>query len=136
MAEAMRVLIVDDDSGVLELVTRTLGAQGYEVSSAPNAEEALQIVRFRGPVDLVLADVLMPGMHGPALLDAVRKVSPSAAAVLMSGYPGPYATTGGLPLNTSFLQKPFLIEDLVAVVERALAGGGQARAVILSKPKT
>ena len=110
------VLIVDDEPFIIRFVTDTLRSGGYEVMAASSGEEALRILRTDGTVDLVLSDVVMPGMPGPALLKAVKEISPATALMLMSGYP---ATDG--PPGIAFLPKPFRPGDLVAAVQRCLA---------------
>jgi DNA-binding NtrC family response regulator len=66
--------------------------------------------------------VVMPGMQGPVLLEAVRKASPSTALMLMSGY---FPEESSLGPITPFLKKPFLLEELTEAVERTLARASQ-----------
>jgi two-component system cell cycle sensor histidine kinase/response regulator CckA len=98
---ATRVLIVDDESSVLMLTASILEASGYEVLTAASGEEALKI-HNRQPADLVISDVVMPGMKGPALLDAIRQAFPSTALIMMSGY-----SEEELPRGASFYQSRF-----------------------------
>jgi DNA-binding NtrC family response regulator len=120
---APRVLVVDDDPLVLSLVTRILARQGYDVLSAPGPTQALVLAASMPPIDLVVSDVQMPGMKGPALVKEITSASPSTAAILMSGYverPDPAS-------DVIFLHKPFSVPELVEAVERVLATAASAR---------
>ncbi len=117
-----RVLIVDDEPAVLELTAYLLRDAGYEVIKAPSGEDALHLVRTSPPVDLLLSDVKMPGMKGPALIEAVKRDSPSTAVMLMSAF-----TESAPPSGVPFLSKPFSPAKLVAMVEEVLAASAQAR---------
>ena len=114
---ATRVLIVDDEPVVLELLSGILRRLGYEVFPASSGQEALEIVHS-GPVpDLVISDVVMPGMRGPELIEILRREAPGVAAMLISAYGAPAKLASGI----HFLQKPFLPKTLANAVERALA---------------
>ena len=80
------ILVVDDEETVNRLVTRYLTHLGYTVLAATSGEEALAIVRRRlPPIDLVLSDVVMPGMDGTELASLVLAECPGPAVVLMTG---------------------------------------------------
>jgi CheY-like chemotaxis protein len=80
------VLVVDDEEAVSRLVARFLTHVGYRVLQAANGEDALAIVRLRQPpVDLVLSDVVMPGMDGIELAGWVLDECPGPAVILMTG---------------------------------------------------
>ncbi len=110
---AGRVLVVDDEPAVLQLVNRVLTASGYEVLPHTSPAEALQRVQTDSPVDVLLTDVVMPEMRGPDLIRSVQQLSPSTVAVMMSAY----ADATELPPGIAFLKKPFLPADLVAMLE-------------------
>jgi two-component system cell cycle sensor histidine kinase/response regulator CckA len=110
------VLVADDEGAVRELVGRLLEAQGYRVLHAGSGEEAwalAQLAAETDPVDLVITDVVMPGVDGFALAAKLRTLPTAPAILLISGYAGGSGETG-LP----FLAKPFTVEDLVASVHR------------------
>jgi DNA-binding NtrC family response regulator len=121
---AARVLIVDDEPGVLKLASILLVLSGYEVATAASGEEALEI-QNRQPAELVISDAVMPGMKGPALLDSIGRTFPSAALILMSGY-----SLDELPQGASFLPKPFRPDQLIAAAAQTLARAAQARDVV------
>jgi two-component system cell cycle sensor histidine kinase/response regulator CckA len=117
------VLAVDDDPDVLRLVEAILRRFGFHVIIAGGADEALEI--FRGlerPPDLLLTDVVMPGVCGPVLADRLLAAEPNMRVLFMSGYDNRqiiqhYVVKPGFPL----LPKPFTLEDLAAKVQEILA---------------
>jgi len=111
-----RVLVVDDEPGVLRFVSTALSRRGYQVESADHPRQALNIAKTAPPFDLVLSDVIMPEMCGPQLVKQIAAICPKAAIVLMSGHLG----CEELPGNSRFIGKPFLLPDLFKVVEQAL----------------
>lgn len=124
---ATRVLVVDDEPFILDLVGRALSRSGYEVATASDASQALAEVERAPGFDLLLSDIVMPGMCGPELAKQIARSYPSTAVLLMSGYdPKP----GYLPSNVCFIGKPFLMKDLFAMVERALDRSRLARDAI------
>jgi len=84
MAKA-RILVVDDEPNVLQVVASVLERAGYETTTALGPLRALEIITIRGAFDLVVSDVVMPEMCGPELAQQVRLLSPSSAVMLMSG---------------------------------------------------
>ena len=115
---AVRILLVDDEAPLLDLLKRYLERLGYEVDSCLSAEDAL--VRFQeepGRYSLVLTDLTLPGMGGDAMLAEMRLTEPKLKAIIASGYP--YEPQGK---RTGFLQKPFLPKMLVELVEKMLKG--------------
>jgi DNA-binding NtrC family response regulator len=111
-----KILVIDDEPGVLALVEKLLSLRGYHVFATTDARIAMEKVRDPGNFDLVISDVIMPGICGPELVRRIENVCPGIPAVLMSG------NVGGaeIPRHVSFIGKPFKADDLFAVVERAL----------------
>ena len=117
------ILAVDDDPDVLRLVEAILRRFGFRVLTAASAEEALNI--FRGleqPPDLLLTDVVMPGVSGPVLADKMLSQEPKMRVLFMSGYDNRqivqhYVVKPGFPL----LPKPFTYENLAAKVQEILS---------------
>jgi CheY-like chemotaxis protein len=119
-----RILVVDDEPVVLQLVSGVLARAGYEVLAAQGPPQALEIVKAPTPLDLVVTDVVMPEMCGPRLANEIKVLAPSTAVMFISGC----VPAGDLPKGVPFLGKPFSIQDLLAAVERALRQSAGARA--------
>jgi signal transduction histidine kinase/CheY-like chemotaxis protein len=104
-----KILIVDDDPSIRRLVVDTLEPLGYTLEVAACGEEALQISRTtKEDIQLVLSDVVMPGMNGRQLVTILRQERPGIKAILMSGYPNHVAvSTGDLEPGVVFINKPF-----------------------------
>jgi two-component system NtrC family sensor kinase len=102
------VLVVEDDADVRAYVVESLSALNYSVREAANAEAALRILEDSGPVDLLLTDVVMPGMNGRALAEAARLRRPGLKVLYMTGYSrNAIVHQGRLDAGVSLMQKPF-----------------------------
>jgi CheY-like chemotaxis protein len=115
------VLVVDDDHGVRATTAALLAELGYGVLEAGSGAEALVVLEEEQPIDLLLTDVVMPGMTGPELARRARQEFPNLPIVFISGYSDPNALsgTGGL---VHLVRKPARPEVLVEKIEDALAG--------------
>jgi CheY-like chemotaxis protein len=116
------VLLVEDESSVRSLATRALETSGYTVLAAADAAEALEHERrCRGAIDLLLSDVIMPGLSGPELAERLLERRPEMRVLFVSGYPSESpGARSVLPPGTSFLQKPFTAGLLVRTVAELL----------------
>jgi CheY-like chemotaxis protein len=118
------VLLAEDEPGVRTLIRAILEEKGYEVLTAASGAEALQ--RWSsdpGKVDLLVTDIVMPGMTGRQLHEALTRERPRLKAVFMSGYTDQALAEGGDgPPDTIFLQKPFALEVLTLKVRELLDG--------------
>jgi signal transduction histidine kinase/CheY-like chemotaxis protein len=115
------ILLVEDDDGVRMFVRTVLEASGYSVLLAANAEEALQHAANLGPIDLLLTDVVMPGMSGADLADRIRELAPSVKVLFVSGYTeNTIVHHGVLDPGVSFLAKPFSPDALAERVRAEL----------------
>ncbi len=102
------VLVVEDDADVRSYVVETLSALNYSVREAADAEAALRILDDSAPVDLLLTDVVMPGMNGRALAEAARLRRPGLKVLYMTGYSrNAIVHQGRLDAGVSLMQKPF-----------------------------
>lgn len=120
----MTVLVVDDDSAVRDVVCRMLRRLGYHVLEASGGEEALARMRDgAGPIDLLLTDVVMPGMDGRRLSERARAEQPGLPVLFMSGYTDDTTLLAGVDASgLGFLAKPFELDALGRAVEEALKG--------------
>jgi CheY-like chemotaxis protein len=103
------VLVVDDDLAVSEIAEFSLNADGYKVLRASSAQEALQIAESHtGFIDLLITDVVMPGMSGPEVAEKMITLYPQIAILYLSGYTDDAVVRHGLlRAEVNFLQKPF-----------------------------
>jgi len=126
LAEAPRgtetVLVVEDEVALLQLVRRILEQLGYTVLTASNPSDAMQLAAtYDGRIDLLLTDVVMPGMGGRQLQQAVANTNPAIKCLFMSGYAtGALNQQGVLDTELMFLQKPFTRVELAHRVREAL----------------
>jgi two-component system cell cycle sensor histidine kinase/response regulator CckA len=120
------VLVVEDEAAVRVVVTRALRAHGYTVLEAEDAARALRLAsRPELHLDLLLTDVVMPGLSGTALAQRLLEERPDLRVVFMSGYTDEaLGHHGVLEPGTHFIQKPFASDDLLRVVRDALDARG------------
>lgn len=108
------ILLVEDDDSVRNLVREGLTAQGYTLLVAGSGVEALEICQqYSRQIDLLLTDIVMPGMSGPELAEKLYEIFPSAKMLFMTGYTDTViARHGALNQPVEIIQKPFTIEQL------------------------
>jgi signal transduction histidine kinase len=118
------ILLVEDEPDVRRLAARALTQHGYVVLEANGGVEALEIARrYRGPVNLLVTDVVMPGLNGKEVLAKLLETRADTRALFMSGYPADIiANRGLLDSNTAFLQKPFTPSVFLQRVRATLDG--------------
>jgi len=121
-----KILVVEDEASVRDVTARILTRLGYQVVTANGAGHARRVLadRSQGIPDLMLTDVMMPGMTGPELAERVADEFPEMQILFMSGYPGDELGRVGLrAAEVPFLQKPFtpveLAERIRAVLDRS-----------------
>lgn len=117
------VLVVEDARSLRDLICQALSEFGCTVLSARDGQEALRMVKEReGAIDLLLTDVVMPGMNGPALAKEVRLLRPGTKILYMTGYSGEFVRADMLIPGVSLIQKPFTPADLGRKISKMLAG--------------
>ena len=119
------VLVVEDDETVLALCSTVLQAHGYTVLEADGPDEAIEICRrYRGPIQLLVSDVVMPGANGPALAVQIREARPAIRMLFMSGYTQETMEQYGFAnQHAGFIQKPFSASALAKKVRHVLDTG-------------
>jgi two-component system cell cycle sensor histidine kinase/response regulator CckA len=118
------VLVVDDDPNMLEGVREILEAQGHRVLKAISGEEALRVAEaHHGPIALLLADVVMPGLSGPEVAGRLRATRPGTKVLFMSGFTTEVVFSRGLDPGDPFIVKPFRPDALVRKVQEVLSSG-------------
>ncbi|WP_426512140.1 ATP-binding protein [Dactylosporangium sp. McL0621] len=115
------VLLVEDEPALRQVTERMLVRGGYQVLTAADGPEALiRASAHTGPIDILLTDVIMPGMLGKELADEMTGRRPGIAVLYMSGYARPVLTTHGtLPADVRLLEKPFTTAELLTALQQA-----------------
>jgi DNA-binding NtrC family response regulator len=114
------ILLVEDDQAVRGLASQVLVKSGFHVLEAGDPGSAIALAEAN-PIDLLLTDVILPNMDGPQLAAAVKVCRPDLRVIYMSGYTGDAALGDDSTISGEFLQKPFLPDELLRMVRRALA---------------
>ena len=105
---------------VRSVAERALTRHGYTVITADNGEDALEILAKNEPIDLLISDVVMPGMDGPTMVREARESRPDLKILFMSGYAEEQLRKSIDIENVNFLPKPFSVTDLAAAARRAI----------------
>lgn len=115
-----KILIIDDEPGIRNLLSYELSLQGYSVTTAPNGEEGVELVK-KDKFNLILSDIKMPRMDGIQVLEAVKEIDPDIEVIMITGF-----GTIGTAVNAikkgayDFVQKPFNLDEILTLVEKAL----------------
>ena len=104
---------------VRSVAERALTRHGYTVITADNGEEALEILDRGEPIDLLISDVVMPGMDGPTMVREARKSRPDLKILFMSGYAEEQLRKSIDIENVNFLPKPFSVTELAEAARNA-----------------
>ncbi|MDX6451789.1 MAG: hypothetical protein QOH16_1838 [Gaiellaceae bacterium] len=117
-----RILLVDDDPGVLTIVSSMLANRGYEIIGAASGAAAVALFETRkSPIELVISDLTMHGLDGRETTDRIRAIVPATKVLYMSGYTDDATIrSGALTTGTGFIQKPFSGDDLARCVRQLL----------------
>ncbi len=120
-----RILLVEDEAAVRQIAAKTLVKRGYEVLEAEDGEEALALAeQYSGQIDLMISDVVMPGLDGPGLLEKAREHLGDARVIFMSGYAEEeFSDVLSRERDVSFLPKPFTLPQLAERVKETLGRG-------------
>jgi len=113
--EPATILVVEDESGIRELIRKILQRERYRVLEAGSAEEALTVAQGQG-IDLLITDVMLPGIRGPELARRMQQTAPRLKTLFISGYTGEERVLPG----ARFLAKPFTLQVLLEKVREAL----------------
>jgi len=121
--QAGTILVVDDEAEIRKLVTAMLTRTGYRVLTADSGQNAVRLFRNNPGVELLLTDVVAPGMSGPMIADEIAGLKPEIKVVFMSGYDNTqvvqrYVVERGY----SLLIKPFTMEQLGKMIGRVMGG--------------
>ena len=114
-----RVLVIDDAWVILDLLERVLGREGYQVTTTACSEEVAGLTSAAG-FDLAIVDVGLRRGNGSRLTKMIGEASPETAIVVMTGYPTEWVTDFAERNAQGYLEKPFALEELLAVVRGAI----------------
>ncbi len=119
-APKSRILIVDDEQGIRELLTIELAKLGHTIDTASNGEEAISKIQSE-KYDVVITNIKMPKHDGLEVLDTVKKVSPETEVIMITGYATVENAVEAMKNGAyDFIQKPFNIDEVIALLEKAL----------------
>ncbi|HEX5473686.1 MAG TPA: response regulator [Vicinamibacterales bacterium] len=115
-----RVLVVDDEASIRDLLAKTLALAEYEVDLAPDGRLALERLRMI-PYDLLITDLKMPGIDGLTVIREARRLKTDLPVIIITGYSSEASAIEAVNLGVSgYLTKPFRVPRVLAVVEKAL----------------
>jgi DNA-binding response OmpR family regulator len=120
-----RILVVDDDASVREMLGRVLAGEGYRVMAAANGAEALEIAAAN-PIDLVLLDLNLPGQSGWDTFEGLTMKNPLLAVIIITARSNQLFTALGAGVG-ALLEKPLDFQELLEAVSRLLAEPDEAR---------
>ena len=128
--KGQNVLVVEDESSVLELASDFLSAAGYTVAGAASAEDAIDLVEDSiNPADLLLTDVILPHMPGTELAKHLRKLNPNLRVIFTSGHMEAENLGAELDGQSRFLQKPYSREALIAAADELLCPAASSKSI-------
>jgi two-component system, NtrC family, response regulator PilR len=112
--------VIDDEPVIHDVLTQLLTAEGYEVESSSSGEEGLEKFSPQS-ADVVLLDLLMPGMDGIEVLRRIKKIDPAATVIIVTAYGSVESAIDAMKIGAlDYLQKPFKHDDLLLTIERAV----------------
>src|SRR4029077_15034768 len=117
------ILFVEDDESIRALGARVLRQNGYTVLTARHAAEAIELgASHRFPIDLLVTDVVMPGLHGPALSESLQRQRRQLRVLFTSGYSDELAVLSQVrSTGAAFLQKPYTPDSLVRKIREVMS---------------
>jgi len=122
LRERETILVVEDEPGVRRATVRILESYGYRVLVASDGASALAIAGALDGIDLVVSDVVMPDLDGPAVVARLRERWPALKALFVSGYTADHFADGSAVRNDTLLQKPYRPKELAKAVAEAMYG--------------
>lgn len=115
-----RVLVVDDEASIRDLLSKTLALAEYDVDTAPDGRSALERLRLY-PYDLLIADLKMPGLDGLSVIREAKRLKSDLPVIIITGYSSETAAIEAVNLGVSgYLTKPFRVPQVLAAAAKAM----------------
>ncbi|MFQ5888181.1 MAG: response regulator, partial [Candidatus Hydrothermarchaeales archaeon] len=115
----IKVLLADDDAQIQRDVSEILSDEGYEVSTVGSGEEALEVIDRVSHFDLIITDLMMPGMDGLELLKRIKEIEPSSTVIIFTAHATMERAIDAMRHGASdFVVKPYKIEEFIATINR------------------
>jgi excisionase family DNA binding protein len=119
-ADRPRILVVDDESSIRDLLAKTLALAEYDVDTAPDGRSALERLRLY-PYDLLIADLKMPGIDGLTVIREAKRLHENLPVIIITGYSTESAAIEALNLGVAgYLTKPFRVPQVLAAASKAI----------------
>ena len=119
-AARSKILVVDDELGIRDLLSYELSSHGYEVLTAVNGEDALEKIK-KEKFNLVISDIKMPRMGGLEMLAAIKKIDPDIEVIMSTGYGTIETAVSAMKMGAyDFVQKPCNLDEVFSIIEKAL----------------
>ena len=116
------VLLVEDNPGLREVLTAALDAWGYHVLAAEDGRQGLSMINNQAQrIDVLLSDITLPFVSGLKLSKVLKGQRPATKCLMMSGYDRPLLRAGEISPTYRFIQKPFRLQELRALIEKMLS---------------
>ena len=113
-----RILVVEDEASIREMVALNLKLAGWDVLEAPSAERALELLHAGSPCDAALLDIMLPGMDGLSLCETIRRDDPDIGIIIVSAKGQEQDKIRGMSIGADdYITKPFSVSELIARVE-------------------
>ena len=120
MAHKFRILIVDDEKTLCSVFKAGLLESGYDCETALNGKAALELIKSES-FDMMITDIIMPGMDGFELTEQVKKIKPDIIVIIMTGFQQEESYERAIALGAAdFIKKPFALNELAMRIERVL----------------
>ena len=118
--DGVNILVVDDEKVMRSFISDALTDAGYKVEVASNGEEALSKIKH-SPFEILLTDLMMPGMDGIEVIQKVKEVNSNVCAIVITGYPSIETAVEAMRKGAyDYIAKPFKLDELMIVVKRAI----------------
>lgn len=118
-ADKFKILVTDDDIDLRELLTEAVGNWGYAVAIARDGDEALRKIRMER-FDIVITDLMMPGMDGLTLLQRIKELDGDALVIIITGYATIETAVKAIDIGAyDYIAKPFRLDELMIVIKNA-----------------